>query len=36
VCDEGGAGLMAGGASGNLQADLAILVLAGFVGYAVI
>ena len=27
---------MAGGASGDLQADLAILVLAGFVGYAVI
>ena len=27
---------MAGGASGDLLADLAILVLAGFVGYAVI
>jgi NAD(P) transhydrogenase subunit alpha len=29
-------GQMAGGASGDLLADLAILVLAGFVGFAVI
>jgi proton-translocating NAD(P)+ transhydrogenase subunit alpha len=29
-------GLMAGGTSGDLLADLAILVLAGFVGFAVI